>query len=220
MTTSLPEPGHAGVEDHVRMSHRFLEHAKIELAAGRRLQASEKVWGAVAHALKAIGEQRGWKHNTHFDVTTICVHIAHLEPEGPYRRNMNGIVALADSMHKNFYENVADEDVIESAIDSASHFIAEVDRMREAPPKPFTVRNRADQRRLSRMLETPIEDAAINYPINSADQHGFSRRPEEDEDNLEGPSGSRPPESGPLPAPTGRALERPMLPENANPPPV
>ena len=92
--------------------------------------------------------------------------------------------------------------------------------MREAPPRPFTVRNRSDQLRLSRMLETPVQDAAINYPINSTDPHGFSRRPEEDDDNLDGPSGSRPPGSGPLPAPTGRALERPLLPENANPPPV
>ena len=63
-TTQQPSPGNADVGDHVLMSRNFLEQAKIELSKGDGLQASEKVWGAVAHALKAIGVQRGWRHRS------------------------------------------------------------------------------------------------------------------------------------------------------------
>ena len=58
-TTQLPEPGESSIEDHVQLSRWFLEHARIEIANGNRLQASEKIWGAAAHALKAIAIQRG-----------------------------------------------------------------------------------------------------------------------------------------------------------------
>ena len=53
-TTPLPPTGHAYSEAHGQMSHRLLEQARQELAAGDRIQASEKAWGAAAHILKAL----------------------------------------------------------------------------------------------------------------------------------------------------------------------
>ena len=55
MTTALPDRGSSSAEDHAAMSHRFLEHAKIEVDQGNRLQSPEKVWGAVAHASSPSG---------------------------------------------------------------------------------------------------------------------------------------------------------------------
>ena len=75
MTTVLPDPGNANMEDHVTISHRFLEHAKVEADKGNRLQAAEKVWGGVAHAIKAIGEKRGWHHDGHRNITEIGRHL-------------------------------------------------------------------------------------------------------------------------------------------------
>ena len=53
VTMAMPElPNPRDVlspEDHRAMSQRFLDHAERELAAGRRQQASEKTWGAVAY---------------------------------------------------------------------------------------------------------------------------------------------------------------------------
>ena len=62
MTTiaTLPEPGEASVEDRVQISLRLIEQARVELAGGDRLQATEKVWGALAQMMKAHGQQRGW----------------------------------------------------------------------------------------------------------------------------------------------------------------
>ena len=46
-------------------SHEFLRKAHEELAQGDLVQASEKGWGAAAQMVKAIAEQRGWRHNSH-----------------------------------------------------------------------------------------------------------------------------------------------------------
>ena len=63
MTTPLPLPDSNDVDDHIAISRRFIDHARDELDRGNRLQASEKIWGAAAHALKAIAIQRGWNHS-------------------------------------------------------------------------------------------------------------------------------------------------------------
>ena len=57
------------------MSHRFLEHAKAEADKANGLQASEKVWAAVVHGLKAIGEQRGWNHQRRQHIIDIAGHL-------------------------------------------------------------------------------------------------------------------------------------------------
>lgn len=62
MAIPLPPPKQVqSPDDHMQISPRFLEHAWDELSKGERLQASEKVYGAVGHALAAIGKERGWR---------------------------------------------------------------------------------------------------------------------------------------------------------------
>ena len=46
-------------EEHMKMSRRFVALGRMELAQGRRRPASEKAWGATAHAVKALGIPRG-----------------------------------------------------------------------------------------------------------------------------------------------------------------
>ena len=50
-TPALPEPGAATVEDRVQISRRFIQQAPGELERGDRLQATEKIWGALAQML-------------------------------------------------------------------------------------------------------------------------------------------------------------------------
>ena len=47
------------------ISRHLLQQAEEELEKGDALQASEKVWLAVAHALKAIAQHHGWNHRYH-----------------------------------------------------------------------------------------------------------------------------------------------------------
>jgi hypothetical protein len=48
------------IEEHKDISRRFFTKAADALAEEDLLQASEKLWGASAHMIKAVAEARGW----------------------------------------------------------------------------------------------------------------------------------------------------------------
>ncbi len=149
MTTELPEPGDSSVDDHVQMSRRFLEHAYLELAKGDRVQASEKVWGAAAHALKAIAKQRGWLHYQHSTVLDVGEQLAReFGREDEFGKYLNS----ADAMHKNFYENVRRSSAIRIALRDVEKLVDELDGIRNSPPRPFTVADDDDRGRLGALL--------------------------------------------------------------------
>ena len=168
MTTQLPGPGASGFQDHAQMGRRFLEQAGIELDKGDRLQASEKIWGAVAHSLKAIGIQRGWVHDSHANVIAIGEHLA----REFQRDDFYDYVNTAESMHVNFYENLSEEDGVRRALDRAITFIDELDKVRTSPPMPYTIRDVTDQRRVGRLLGLPRDE---RIPIGQRSEVGFSQ---------------------------------------------
>ena len=43
----------------------FLDKADQHFADGDQIQASEKLWGAAAHAVMAVAQERGWPHTSH-----------------------------------------------------------------------------------------------------------------------------------------------------------
>ena len=148
-TTQLPEPGESSIEDHVQLSRWFLEHARIEIANENRIQASEKVWGAAAHALKAIAIQRGWCHRSHGNIFDIGEHLGkEFGLEAEFNRYLN----TADAMHQNFYENNRTEDAISFAIDDVEKFVDKLNGLRMLPPCPFIVATETDRSRLGRLL--------------------------------------------------------------------
>ena len=50
---------------HRERSWHFLDLVADELARGELEEASNKVWGAAAHAVKAAAAGRGWPHHAH-----------------------------------------------------------------------------------------------------------------------------------------------------------
>ena len=50
---------------HRERSWHFLALVEDELARGELEEASNKLWGAAAHAIKAAAEDRGWEHHAH-----------------------------------------------------------------------------------------------------------------------------------------------------------
>lgn len=66
----------------------------------RRLQASEKAWGAIAHQLKVIARARNLKYTTHGDVFHIMEQIA-AETDDP--ELVAALFATARGLHQNFY---------------------------------------------------------------------------------------------------------------------
>ncbi len=146
--TTLPAPGRNTPEGHLVISRDFVNHARDELARGDQLQASEKVWGAASHALKAIAMQRGWRHGHRSYIFAIAEQLAREYDQADFTSRLG----VADSMHGNFYSNEQGEPAIGNAIAEVERFVDDLDAVRAAPPRPFTVETNADQDRLQRLL--------------------------------------------------------------------
>ena len=149
MLTALPNVGPLTSDGHAQISRRFLEQAKLHLDDHDRLQAAEKIWGAAAHAIKAIGEQRGWVHDSHYNVFWIAEHLGR---ELGREQEFSGYMAQAGYVRVDFYGNGWSEDTLELILSAATNFIAELEVVRNSPPRPYTVANDSDRLRLGRLL--------------------------------------------------------------------
>jgi hypothetical protein len=140
MTTApaLPEPGSATVEDRVQISRRLIQQARQELERGDRLQATEKVWGALAQMLKAHGQQRGWLNlGSHRTVGRIAQQLG---AEYAELAVLNAYIA-ADNGHRNFYDNEMSPPEIEDIITVVARVLPELESALSAPPRSFTIRD-------------------------------------------------------------------------------
>lgn len=52
-------------QEHAQTALDFLEKADSYFEEGDQIQASEKLWGAAAHAVLAVSIERGWPHTSH-----------------------------------------------------------------------------------------------------------------------------------------------------------
>ena len=95
-------------QDYRAISADLFEQANIELEAGDLIQASEKFWGAAAHSLKSIAEDRGWEHKSHAHFYRIIRNLADETDD----KQLIYLFNAADSLHSNFYENWMQEDEI------------------------------------------------------------------------------------------------------------
>ena len=52
-------------QEHAQTALDFLAKADRYFEEGDQIQASEKLWGAAAHAILAVSIERGWPHTSH-----------------------------------------------------------------------------------------------------------------------------------------------------------
>ncbi len=162
-----PQPGGHTPASYMQMSHHLLQKSRPELEAGDLIQASEKVSGAVAASLKAIGEQRGWRHDSHALRQAVVSQLgAELGPATPMAQALYAGRAEANSNHQNFYENFLYLEDIDRSITVAQAFIQTVEQLMNEAPKPFTVTRRLDAHRISQL--TGFEPG-----LDGADALGF-----------------------------------------------
>ena len=89
------------IRNHARLARRFLDDADREFAAGDLLQASEKLWGATSHSLKALCGQRGWAHAKYAHRREAAQRLAaELGDETVF-----AYFKIAQSCHANFYND-------------------------------------------------------------------------------------------------------------------
>ena len=171
MTTvpDLPPPGAQSTADRCQISRRLIIHAREELAAGNRLQAGEKAWGAVVQPMKAIAEQRGWPHQSHRDVREVARQVA-----TEYAFTIDQYDALSDAYrvgHENFYENQYNVEELAEMIDGVEGLVPDLIQLTATPPRPFTIASNVQLRRLRRLAGND------NLQIGDTSPTGFSRNP-------------------------------------------
>ena len=122
-------------DGYAAQSRHFVKQAQAELDMGDRLQASEKVWGAAAHAVKAVAADRGWNHDSHRLLFDAIDQIAR-DNEVPALRSL---FQIANSLHQNFYENWQPHGVVQDGIDEIKQLVDMLEEIRSQPIKPSVV---------------------------------------------------------------------------------
>ena len=112
-------------ETHLEVSREFLIHAKEQLALGDSLQASEKGWGAAAHAVKAVAERHGWRHNSHRDLYVVSSRIT----AATGRQEIAELFSVANALLQNFYEGWMNEEHIAMNLDSVEKLLDTLDEV-------------------------------------------------------------------------------------------
>lgn len=107
------------IETHAAHSEALLAHAPAMLEQGERLQASEKIWGAVSHAISDVAAKRNWPNRDHADKLDIVRYIS-VEADQPALVRLYG---LARTFHVNFHEDTMDEAAIAEGIESAREMV-------------------------------------------------------------------------------------------------
>ena len=115
----------ATVAFHADASRRMIERAAVELANGDSLQASEKGWGAAAHAVKAIAEGRGWRHTDMADLFIVARRFAD-EMEQPEIRTL---FKVAGGLHTNIYEGWLGDDYVADSLADVRRLLAMLDEV-------------------------------------------------------------------------------------------
>ena len=143
---------------HAELSRRLIEQANYELHhKGDRVQASEKASGAVAQAVKAIGEDRQWRHGSH-NLRRQIVSIIAAEYGKP---ELALLQQYADHLHDNFYEDRLHDWQLQQDLAILTELLNFLLEARENGPNPNFVPTEAQQRTIER-LRIPEDEAAAN----------------------------------------------------------
>lgn len=149
---------------HTELSRRLIEQANYELhTMGDRVQASDKASGAVAQAVKAIAEDRNWRHSSH-NLRREIVNLVAIEYDLPELRHMQ---AIADQLHDNFYEDWMADSLLVHLVEDVNGLIESLWEIRNQGPNPGYTPSPDQQRTINRLLipeEEARADESIDFP--------------------------------------------------------
>lgn len=97
------------VDVYLKIHEELLKHSDEEYAKGDLVQASEKLWGAVAALLNAVAELRGWEHYSHRDYDVIINRLFRETND----KDLPLYFGVAERLHANFYHNFMTKDEYE-----------------------------------------------------------------------------------------------------------
>jgi len=112
------------IEKYLKGAQQLIEQAEEEIKKENLRQASEKVWGACALAVKAHAlARKGARLESYRDLWMYKNEIA--KEIGDWIRI---VFKLADSMHKNFYENLATREDVEDVLKEVKKLVKSITR--------------------------------------------------------------------------------------------
>lgn len=106
---------------HRERSRHFLDLVEDELERGELEEASNKVWGAAAHAIKAVAERRGWPHYAH---TLLEDAVKRLVYDEGAPRDLLIQYMTASSYHNRFYGQPPAPEFIRAGQELVAEFIS------------------------------------------------------------------------------------------------
>ena len=62
--------------EHRQLALEYLMASNREFEAGDILQGAEKLWGAAAHAVMAVAQERGWPHESHRSLKNATIRLS------------------------------------------------------------------------------------------------------------------------------------------------
>ena len=112
----------SAAEKYLMGAKQLLQDAKQELEKGDLRQASEKIWGACALAIKAHAlAKRGTRLESHRDLWVYKNEVA---------KELGDLVRTAflkaDSMHRNFYEGLATREDVEDSLKDVENLVERI----------------------------------------------------------------------------------------------
>ena len=155
----------ANANRHADLSRRLMEQANYELhTMGDRVQSSDKASGAVAQAVKAIAEDRNWRHSSH-NLRREIVALISSEFDVPDLAYLQGI---ADQLHENYYEDRMSDSLVAYLLNQINDRIETLWDVRGMGANPDFSPS-PDQRRIINRLLVPEEvakaDETIDFPL-------------------------------------------------------
>ena len=168
------------------ISQELLAKARLELAAGDLLQASDKAWGAAAFAVKSIAEKRRWFNDADWKlekaVGIISAELADSAIRGNYQQSRNA--------HYNFYHHEYSPWQVANIIADTTELITRLEPLLAPDYAPPYI-----------SAEVEAEKRTLEQPTSQRDHDRLAngRPPIEQRPPLAPPSPETPPENGASP---------------------
>ena len=112
---------------YAQASKQLIVKAFEKLADGDLRQASEKGWGAAAQMIKAIAEQRGWRHNRHPSLSGVIDSLVAETGDS----QLFSLYHTANSLHVNFYEDLQSANMIEAGLRDVRQLLEKLEPLLE-----------------------------------------------------------------------------------------
>lgn len=89
------------VREHADTAREFLVASDEEFDKDDLVQASEKLWGAAAHAVMAVAQQRGWHYRSHRSLKNAVIRLSREQGDPLIETQF----LAAEKFHRNFYHD-------------------------------------------------------------------------------------------------------------------